>query len=125
MSSLPCKMSDRVFGVPVIGMPFLGLDMTPGTSGFCRTISRRCGWPGTALPRCWPKLAVTGLISVLAVSGPASAQSASFRSVDTNRDGVLSYEELVAQFGAEGALRLLSQSDMNGDNRLTIQELRG
>lgn len=55
---------------------------------------------------------------------PAFAQSASFRSVDTNSDLVLSRDELVRAFGSRGAARLLSQSDHNGDGKLTISELR-
>jgi len=55
---------------------------------------------------------------------PAAAQSASFRSVDTNRDGVLTFNELAAAFGRDGANRLLNSTDHNGDGRITISELR-
>ena len=55
---------------------------------------------------------------------PAAAQSASFRSVDTNRDGVLTFNELVAAFGRDGANRLLNSTDYDGDGRITISELR-
>ncbi len=65
-----------------------------------------------------------GVFVAVAVLGPAHAQSASFRSVDTNRDGVLSFDELRAEFGRSGAERLLRQSDRNNDRTLTIQELR-
>ncbi len=54
----------------------------------------------------------------------APAQSASFRSVDTNSDRVLSRSELTAAFGAAGASRLLRRSDRNGDGVLTVGELR-
>lgn len=52
------------------------------------------------------------------------AQSASFRSVDTNSDGVLTPDELIAAFGRAGANRLLRTTDHNGDRRITIAELR-
>lgn len=55
---------------------------------------------------------------------PASAQSASFRSVDTDRNGILTLNELVATFGREGANRLLQSTDHDGDGRITISELR-
>lgn len=55
---------------------------------------------------------------------PAAAQSASFRSVDTNSDGVLTFNELAAAFGRDGANRLLNSTDHNGDGRITISELR-
>ena len=64
------------------------------------------------------------LLALSGVASTAEAQSASFRSVDTNRDGVLSFAELVAAFGREGALRLLRTTDFNGDNQITIRELR-
>ena len=54
----------------------------------------------------------------------AHAQSASFRSVDTDGDGVLSRGELVAAFGAAGAAQLLDRSDHNRVGILTISELR-
>lgn len=52
------------------------------------------------------------------------AQSASFRSVDTNADGVLTFNELVAAFGRNGARRIMRSTDHNGDGRITIPELR-
>lgn len=55
---------------------------------------------------------------------PVSAQTASFRAVDTNSDGILSVNELVAAFGRAGANRLLQSTDHNGDGRITISELR-
>lgn len=61
---------------------------------------------------------------VFFAAAPASAQSASFRAVDTNSDGVLSQSELVAAFGREGANRLLRSTDHNADGRITIPELR-
>ncbi|WP_299592760.1 hypothetical protein [uncultured Tateyamaria sp.] len=54
----------------------------------------------------------------------AYAQSASFRSVDSNSDGSLSFDELVAAFGRDGATRLMRSTDHNGDSRITIRELR-
>jgi hypothetical protein len=70
------------------------------------------------------KCLALGLFMTVTFSAQAHAQSASFRSVDTNRDGVLSLNELIAEFGRAGAERLLRQSDRNNDNTLTIQELR-
>ncbi|WP_390911307.1 hypothetical protein [Pseudosulfitobacter sp. SM2401] len=70
---------------------------------------------------------VVGACAVLVIYAfltPAFAQSASFRNVDTNSDRVLSRDELVSAFGSRGAARLLSQSDHNGDGKLTISELR-
>ncbi len=63
------------------------------------------------------------LLTVL-IPATASAQSASFRAVDTNSDGVLSRNELIAAFGRMGAVRLLRSSDHNNDGRITISELR-
>ena len=60
----------------------------------------------------------------IGLSGKATAQTASFRSVDTNSDGVLSFNELVAAFGEAGARRLIEDIDRNGDSRITIRELR-
>lgn len=59
------------------------------------------------------------------LSSEATAQTANFRSVDTNSDGILSFDELVAAFGETGARRLVQDNDRNGDNRITIIELRG
>ncbi len=64
------------------------------------------------------------LIIGISLSAKASAQTASFRSVDTNSDGVLSFNELVAAFGEAGARRLIEDIDRNGDNRISIRELR-
>lgn len=64
------------------------------------------------------------LASLALSSVPVSAQSASFRSVDTNSDGVLSFDELAARFGRTGANRLLETTDHNGDRRITVFELR-
>lgn len=65
-----------------------------------------------------------GLTCFACIPAPASAQSASFRSVDTNSDGVLTFDELVAEFGRDGANRLMRSTDHNGDGRITISELR-
>ena len=69
-------------------------------------------------------VAVVALLLAYTLMTPAFAQSANFRSVDTNSDRVLSQDELVRAFGTSGAARLLSQSDHNGDGNLTISELR-
>ncbi len=55
---------------------------------------------------------------------PVAAQTASFRSVDTNSDNVLSFDELFDAFGRDGAFQILQQSDHNNDGRVTIHELR-
>lgn len=62
------------------------------------------------------------LVAILPCS--LAAQTASFRAVDTNSDGVLSVDELVAAFGRAGANRLLGSTDRNGDGQITILELR-
>ena len=68
---------------------------------------------------------LAGCIALLICLAPGvCAQSASFRSVDTNSDSVLTYDELVAAFGRTGANRLLQSTDHNGDNRISIIELR-
>lgn len=66
------------------------------------------------------------LIFVSVGIGPeaALAQSASFRAVDINSDGVLTLDELTSAFGRNGAKRLLRSTDHNGDGRITISELR-
>ncbi|WP_424965328.1 hypothetical protein [Dinoroseobacter sp. S375] len=53
------------------------------------------------------------------------AQTASFRSVDTNGDRVLDFDELVAAFGERGARSLLSSMDRNRNGQITFPELRG
>lgn len=77
-------------------------------------------------PRCFRHSLPICLVYVcLALSStPAYAQSASFRSVDSNSDGALSYDELVAAFGTGGANRLLQTTDHNGDGYITVFELR-
>lgn len=70
---------------------------------------------------------IGGACAVLVICAfltPALAQSASFRTVDTNSDRVLSRDELISAFGVRGAEQLLAQSDRNGDGKLTIFELR-
>ncbi len=69
--------------------------------------------------------AVLCVVPVLTVSPlQALAQSASFRSVDTDSDRRLNRAELTTAFGAAGAARLLNRSDHNGDGVLTVGELR-
>ena len=53
-----------------------------------------------------------------------SAQSANFRSIDTDSDMALSFEELVTAFGRDGAIQLLESMDLNKDGRVSLQELR-
>lgn len=77
--------------------------------------------PGSGLTPFWLFMAV---LLCFVPAATLNAQTASFRSVDTNSDNVLSLEELVAAFGPAGATRLLEDADRNGDNRLTISELR-
>lgn len=60
----------------------------------------------------------------VSVTTHANAQTASFRAVDTNSDGILNFDELVDAFGRDGAATLLRRSDHNGDSRLSISELR-
>ena len=77
------------------------------------------------ISRCALAVATCGVFSVAALSpSPGAAQSASFRSVDTNSDGVLTFDELVAEFDRDGANRLMRSTDHNGDGRITISELR-
>lgn len=64
------------------------------------------------------------LLVLLSTPTAADAQTASFRAVDTDSNGVLSVDELVARFGPDGAARLLDRSDRDGDRSLTIPELR-
>ncbi len=66
----------------------------------------------------------TTLMVSIGLSDMANAQTASFRSIDTNSDGVLGFNELVAAFGEAGARRLIDDIDRNGDSRITIWELR-
>lgn len=71
-----------------------------------------------------PLLVVLTWLMLACVPSPADAQSASFRAVDTNSDGVLSRNELIAAFGRAGSNRLLQTTDHNNDGRITIFELR-
>ena len=80
---------------------------------------------GRCVSRCAQIVTLCIVLASFAFSpAPASAQSASFRSVDTNSDGVLTFDELIATFGRRGANRLLRSTDHNGDGRITIPELR-
>ena len=77
------------------------------------------------MSRCAHAISICVVFAISTLSPvPAFAQSASFRSVDTNSDGVLTFDELVAKFGRDGANRLLRSTDHNGDRRITISELR-
>ncbi len=92
-------------------------------SGNGRRASKR--WPG-AISHAVCIILLTCILYVgLWQVSTAEAQTASFRSVDTNADGVLSFDELVAAFGTAGARKLLQDIDRNADNRITIIELRG
>merc|ERR1711974_239071 len=53
----------------------------------------------------------------------ASAQSIPFAEVDTDGDMMLSNDELVAAFGADGAA-ILMEDDSDGDTMLSVQEIR-
>merc|ERR1711974_359298 len=53
----------------------------------------------------------------------ASAQSIPFAEVDTDGDMMLSNDELVAAFGADGAA-ILMENDSDGDMMLSVQEIR-
>lgn len=98
----------------VTGMPMDARDLNARLRGLARIL--RCCRPTVLM---WMVLTVLWLFST-----PASTQSASFRSVDTNGDGVLTFNELAAAFGSDGANRLLRSTDYNGDGRITIFELR-
>jgi hypothetical protein len=97
------------------------------------------GSAGACLPRCAGDFARRGrgralgsngrvaavvLALALASTGDAVAQTARFRTVDTDSNGLLSYAELVAAFGRRGALSLLTSSDRNGDRQISVMELR-
>ena len=86
--------------------------------------NRRAGPGGIRAALCVTVLACT-LLFAGGLGGKVAAQTASFRSVDTNGDRVLSFDELVAAFGEAGARALLRDVDRNRDNRITIIELRG
>ena len=53
----------------------------------------------------------------------AVAQSIPFAEVDTDGDMMLSNDELVAAFGADGAA-ILMEDDTDGDMMLSVQEIR-
>jgi len=67
-------------------------------------------------------LLTTSLCAV--VSMPAFAKSLSFSAIDTNSDRVLSKDELVAAYGVDDALLLLSKNDGNGDKSISADEVR-
>ncbi|RYH08819.1 EF-hand domain-containing protein [Tropicimonas sp. IMCC6043] len=64
----------------------------------------------------------TSVLAVMAL--PALAQERTFRSIDTNRNGVLERGELEEAFGSGGATTVLSRSDSDGDGKVTRKELR-
>ncbi|MFY2825170.1 hypothetical protein [Ruegeria sp. MALMAid1280] len=92
-------------------------------SGNGRRASKR--WPGAICHA----VCIIWLTCILYVGlgqfSTAEAQTASFRLVDTNADGVLSIDEFVAAFGTAGARKLLQDIDRNGDNRIPNIEPRG
>ncbi|WP_170844791.1 EF-hand domain-containing protein [Aliiruegeria lutimaris] len=64
----------------------------------------------------------TSVLAVMAL--PALAQERTFRSIDTNQNGVLERGELEEAFGSSGASKVLSRSDSDGDGKVTRSELR-
>ncbi len=66
--------------------------------------------------------AATTTAFVLSAS-TALAQSLPFAEVDTDADGMLSNEELVAAFG-EGGAEILMADDSDGDGMLSVAEIR-
>ncbi|WP_424975706.1 EF-hand domain-containing protein [Dinoroseobacter sp. S124A] len=76
------------------------------------------------LTRCLAVLVTSTLLTGIGADS-SWAQTASFRSVDTNGDRVLDFDELVAAFGERGARSLLSSMDRNRNGQITFPELRG
>jgi hypothetical protein len=70
------------------------------------------------------KLATATLMTTLLATS-AIAQAVPFSEIDTDTDGVLSYEELVTTFGEDGAATVLGTADTDADDSLTEDELRG
>lgn len=66
-------------------------------------------------------IAVVGLV---VFANSAQAQSVPFERIDTDDNGVLSFEELSAAFGETGATRALANADLDGDDTLTTEEIR-
>ncbi len=70
------------------------------------------------------KLTVAAATTALVLgASAASAQSIPFAEVDTDGDMMLSNDELVAAFGADGAA-ILMEDDTDGDMMLSVQEIR-
>lgn len=70
------------------------------------------------------KLATAAFMTSLFATS-AIAQAVPFSEIDTDTDGVLSYEELVTTFGEDGAATVLGTADTDADDSLTEDELRG
>lgn len=84
-------------------------------------------------PRKSLKLALTGSLAALLISGPAIAQSANsamtggddasvsrtFSLLDTDGDGKISLAEIRAE-----QARLIAAADLNGDGKLSVDEFR-
>ncbi len=70
------------------------------------------------------KLSTAAITTAFVLSASAAmAQSMAFADVDTDADGILSNEELVAAFGVEGAAILMAD-DTDGDGMLSVAEIR-
>jgi len=54
----------------------------------------------------------------------ATAQAVPFSQIDTDADGILTYEELTVAFGSDGASTVLGNADADGNNSLTEAEIR-
>lgn len=67
-------------------------------------------------------LTLAGLLSAAATSAVAQSTASDFKTFDSNADGKISKEEFKAQGGQDDAFR---QSDADGDNSLSAEELMG
>ena len=67
-------------------------------------------------------LLTTSLCAVVAM--PAFAEAKKFSDVDKNGNGKLSKEELLIAFGEEGADSILERSDINGDDEVSLDEVK-